>query len=150
MIMSHIESDVRGLLLVCPNCGKRTRMTYEHLGSTFKCGHCHTELPPPAAPVDIGSDDAFEALTSRAALPVLIDFWAPWCGPCKMVAPEVEKAADQLAGRLIVGKVKTEGLPMLAQRFQISAIPLMAVFSQGREIARKPGAMPAPAICQFV
>jgi len=149
-VMSHIESDERGLLLVCPNCGKRTRMNYEHLGRTLRCGHCHTALPMAATPVDISSEAAFDALTTRSPLPILCDFWAPWCGPCKMVAPELEKVAEQLTGQVIVAKLNTEELPSLARRFQVSAIPLMAVFHGGREIARKPGAIPAPAIRQFV
>ena len=147
--MSHIETDDRGLLVACPHCGKRNRMTYERLGQTFRCGQCHTELPPPAAPVDVANEPAFDALTGRSSLAVLVDFWAPWCGPCKMVAPELEKVAGESAGHLLVAKVNTEDLPNLAQRFQVSAIPMMALFKNGREVARQAGAMPATAIRKF-
>jgi thioredoxin 2 len=121
--MNAIELDERGLLVACPNCGKRNRLKYEGLGQTFRCGRCKNELPPPREPIDIKSDSAFEALTSRSALPVLVDFWAPWCGPCKMVAPEVVKVANQAAGRFLVSKVNTEESPDLGRKFRVNARP---------------------------
>jgi len=148
--MNHIETDDRGLLVACPNCGKRNRLTYERLGQTFRCGQCHNDLPPPSAPADVTSEAAFNGLTGRSPLPVLVDFWAPWCGPCKMVAPELDKVAEESAGQWLVAKVNTENFPGIAQRFRVSAIPMMALFKGGREVARKSGAMPAPAIRQFV
>lgn len=147
---SRIEVDARGLVVTCPNCGKRNRMAYERLGKTFRCGGCHNELPPVSEPIEIRDEKAFEALTGQDALPVLVDFWAPWCGPCKMVAPEVSKAAAQGAGRWLAAKVNTEELPGLAQHFGVSAIPLMVLFKNGREIARQAGAMPAQRIRAFV
>ncbi|HTL55944.1 MAG TPA: thioredoxin [Candidatus Limnocylindrales bacterium] len=101
-------------------------------------------------PVAVDDPDAFEALTGQSALPVLVDFWAPWCGPCKMVTPELVKVASQLAGKLVIAKVNTEESPRLAQRFAISAIPTLVLFKAGKEIARQAGAMPAPAILQFI
>jgi thioredoxin 2 len=147
---ANIELDETGLLLSCPQCGKRNRMNYERLGQTFRCGQCHTDLPPPDAAIDVKSEPIFDALTTRSALPVLVDFWAPWCGPCKIAAPEFEKVAADGAGRWVVAKVNTEELPGLAQRFRISAIPTMALFKGGKEVARKAGAMPAVAIRQFI
>lgn len=125
-------------------------MTYERLGHLFRCGHCQTELMPPAEPIEIENETAFASLISRSNLPILVDFWAPWCGPCKMVAPEVVKAAAQSAGRSVIAKVDTESVPSLAQRFQIHSIPTFVLFQAGREIARKSGALPAAAICQFI
>ncbi len=125
-------------------------MTYERLGQTFRCGNCQTELPAPGEPVDVTGEGIFASIVGESALPVLVDFWAPWCGPCKMVAPELVKVAAGGAGDWIVAKVNTEELPALAQRFRISSIPTLALFHKGREIARKSGAMSASAIRQFV
>src|ERR1700716_1336614 len=148
--MKTIELDERGVVRACPKCGQRNRLLYERLGSTFRCSKCQAELSQPSEPIDVPRDLEFDALISRSALPVLTDFWAPWCGPCKMVAPELAKVAAQGAGRWLVAKVNTEELPGLAQRFRVDAIPMLALFKAGREVARQSGAMPAPAIRQFI
>jgi thioredoxin 2 len=148
--VSEIGADEHGLLMNCPNCGQRNRLKYEALKQTFRCAKCQTELHPPAEPIDVRSDLAFDALISRSSLPVLVDFWAPWCGPCKMVAPEVRKVAKETVGRLIVVKVNTEEVPTLGHRFRVTAIPTMALFENGLEIARQAGAMPAPQIRKFI
>ena len=134
----------------CPQCGQRNRLKFQGLTKTFRCGKCHNELPLPAEPVDVRSDAVFDSLITRSPLPVLVDFWAPWCGPCKMVAPEIHKVAAESAGRLVVAKINTEEVPSLAQRFRITAIPTMALFKNGLEVARQQGAMPAPGIRKFV
>jgi thioredoxin 2 len=144
------ELDEHGLLLSCPKCGRRNRMRYEGLGKVFRCGQCQSELEPVAEPVDVHSDLIFDALVSHSALPVLVDFWAPWCGPCKMVAPEVRKVSRETAGRLLVAKVNTEEVQSLARRYRITAIPTMVLFRNGIEVARQPGAMPAPQIRRFI
>jgi thioredoxin 2 len=148
--MSTIQLDERGLLLSCPQCGRRNRMTYERLGQDFRCGNCHTELGPPAEPVEVTNENAFEALIQRSALPVLVDFWAPWCGTCKMMAPELVKAASASAGQCVIAKLNTEDVPALAQQFAIHAIPTLILFERGREVARHSGALPAAAIRQFI
>jgi len=136
--------------MACPKCGQRNRLKYEALKRPFRCGKCQTELRAPGDPVDVRHDLVFDALISRSALPVLVDFWAPWCGPCKMVASEVRKVADETAGQVLVVKVNTEEVPTLAQRFRITAIPAMVLFMNGFEVARQAGAMPAPAIRKFI
>jgi len=148
--MNNIETDERGILITCPKCGRRNRMKYEGLGKVFRCGQCKSELRPLGEPVDLHSDLVFDALISRSALPVLVDFWAPWCGPCKMVAPEIRKVAIEAAGQVLVAKVNTEELPSLAQRFRVTAIPTMSIFRNGIEVAHQAGAMAAPAIRKFL
>ena len=148
--MNNIESDESGILLSCQKCGRRNRLKYEGLGQTFRCGQCQTELQPLGEPVDVRRDLVFDTLISRSALPVLVDFWAPWCGPCKMVAPEVRKVATESAGHLLVAKVNTEEVPSLAHRFRITAIPTMALFRNGIVVARQAGAMSPPAIRKFI
>ncbi len=148
--MTTIVPDDRGLILACPQCGQRNRMIYERLGQTFRCSKCHTELRSPREPVEVKGEAAFDALTSRSAVPVVVDFWVPWCGPCKMVAPELVKVAATSVDQWIIAKLNTEKLPGIAQRFRISAIPTLAIFKAGREVARQAGAMLAPAIRQFI
>jgi thioredoxin 2 len=148
--MNEIETDERGILITCPKCGRRNRMKYQGLGKVFRCGQCKSELRPLGEPVDVRSDLVFDALISRSALPVLVDFWAPWCGPCKMVAPEIRKVATEAAGQVLVAKVNTEELPSLARRFRVTAIPTMSIFRNGIEVAHQAGAMAAPAIRKFL
>ena len=139
--------DGRGMIVPCPNCGQRNRVPF---GRTAKCGRCGTPLGGPSEPVEVPSAEAFDALVRASAVPVVVDFWAPWCGPCRMVAPELARVAAANAGRWIVVKVNTDALPELGERFAIRSIPTMAVFARGREVARTAGARPAADIEAFV
>jgi thioredoxin 2 len=139
--------DSKGIIVTCPNCGQRNRVPF---GKDAKCGKCGTPLGNPAEPVEVLSAEAFDALVRLANEPIVVDFWAPWCGPCRVVAPELVKVAEANAGRWLIVKVNTEALPDLADRFQIRSIPTMAVFANGREVARTAGARPAADIEAFV
>jgi thioredoxin 2 len=97
-------------------------------------------LAPLAEPLEV-DERTFDEIVSSASVPVLVDFWAPWCGPCRMVAPEVKKAAERLAGKALVLKVNTEQHPELAGRFAVQSIPTFAVFSGGRRLTQQAGAM---------
>jgi thioredoxin 2 len=117
---------------------------------TAKCGKCGSILSGAAEPVEVPSVAAFDALIRGSDQPVVVDFWAPWCGPCHMVAPEIVRVAASNAGRWTVVKVNTEALPELGDRYSIRSIPTMAVFAAGREVARTSGARPAADIEAFV
>jgi thioredoxin 2 len=148
--MSEVAIDSKGVVLACASCGQRNRIAYSSLNAGTRCGKCKAALPPVSEPINVDSEGEFELLIGSGSLPVLVDFWAEWCGPCKMVAPEIAKVAAQAAGRLIVAKVNTEHVPGLAQRFQVSSIPSLAVFMHGREAGRIAGARPAAGILAFV
>jgi thioredoxin 2 len=141
-----LSSDDRGVLVKCPSCGQMNRQGYQHLNRTIRCAKCHTNLPRPNAPVNVGSATAFDALIKDSPVPVLVDFWAPWCGPCRMMAPEVEKLAQQATGTALIVKVDTDAVPELGERFGIRSIPTVAVFKNGQVVARESGARPAAAL----
>ena len=148
--MSAASLDSRGVIIPCSHCGQKNRVAYERLGDEVRCASCKTAMPSPADPIEVGSSADFEALIARSSLPVIVDYWAPWCGPCRMVAPELQKVAARQAGRFLVVKVNTDELPDLGERFRIRSIPTMAVFAGGREVARTSGARPAHDIEAFV
>jgi thioredoxin 2 len=126
---------------VCSECKAVNRIPVRHLADTGKCGKCSAQLPPQGAPIEVSSENQFDDIVAAARVPVLVDFWAPWCGPCRTVAPEVKKAAHNLAGKAIVLKVDTDALGDLAQRYQIQSIPNFAVFSGGRLVRQRAGAI---------
>ena len=141
--------DTRGIRRSCPSCGTVNRLVYGALHQTSRCGSCGTTLAPPDGPVETPSPEVFEAARAASSLPILVDFWAPWCGPCRAVAPELDKVAARHAGEWLVVKVNTEAHGEIGQQFRIQSIPTMAVFSAGHEVARSSGARPAEAIETF-
>ena len=115
----------------CQSCGKANRIPAKHLADTGRCGACKTALPPMAEPIEVGAAE-FDEVIRESKVPVLVDFWAEWCGPCRMAAPHVAQVARELAGNAVVLKVDTERSPEVAERFNVRGIPNFAVFAQGK------------------
>jgi thioredoxin 2 len=135
-------------IVVCPDCQSANRIPAARLGDDPRCGKCKQPIFA-GRPVAL-TDQTFDRHLSRSEVPLVVDFWAPWCGPCKMMAPFFEQAASELEPHVRLVKVNTDENPMLAQRYQINSIPTTAVFKGGREVARQPGAMNLPQLLQWI
>jgi thioredoxin 2 len=129
------------MIRTCPGCGTKNRIPAEHLADTGRCGSCKADLPPVKEPIDADAD-LFDEITRNAKVPVLVDFWAAWCGPCRMAAPEVHRAATDNAGKAVVLKVDTDKHPELAQRYGVQGIPNFLVMKDGQVVHQQPGYVP--------
>jgi thioredoxin 2 len=138
-------SQTRSTIVRCPYCAKANRVPAAAAGVP-RCGNCHKPLP---WITDAGDDDFTEVVES-SALPVVVDLWAPWCGPCRMVSPSLETLARELAGRVKLVKIDVDRSPELAARYQVQAVPTLMVLRNGEVLARQPGALPLTALRQWV
>ena len=150
MSAAPLVADERGVVVVCPSCGQKNRIAFDQLGASARCGRCKSAVAATTRPLEVVQSPDFDRLVNESAIPVVVDFWAPWCGPCRMVAPELVKVAARANGRYLVVKVNTDALNDLGERFRIRSIPTMAVFHRGREVTRTTGARPAAEIEAFI
>jgi thioredoxin 2 len=150
--MSANAATEAATIRICPSCGAKNRVRVDLAGETPRCGRCHADLSTaatapsaPDRPVTV-TEASFPAEVERSALPVLVEFWAPWCGPCRMVAPMLEQLARDRAGRLKIAKVNVDENPALQARFGVQAIPTMALFRGGALVTQVRGAVPRQAL----
>ncbi|MFH8596595.1 thioredoxin [Streptomyces rimosus] len=138
-------NTIRTTTVTCPNCGRGNRIPVAAEGRP-RCGHCKQPLP---WLVDAGDDD-FAEIAERASVPVVVDLWATWCGPCRRVSPALEQVARDLAGRIKLVKVDVDKNPQLSRRFEVQAVPTLLVLDRGEQVARQAGAAPAHVLRAWV
>ena len=146
--MSGTDSSARHAIVPCASCGKLNRVNMDKVGATAVCGTCKSALHVDA-PVVL-TDANFVVVVSQSTVPVMVDFYADWCGPCKMMAPVFADFARRQKGRVLVAKVNTDENPGVSMRFGIRSIPTLTVMRGGQEVARQVGAVPMAALEQMV
>ena len=137
------------MIRVCEACGRKNRVPAAKLAANGRCGACAAELRAQDAPLEVTTAE-FDEIASGAEVPILVDFWAEWCGPCRMAAPAVEQVAKQASGRALVLKVNTERHPELAQRYAVRALPNFVVLRRGQVVRQEAGLADARTLAQWL
>ncbi len=144
---SHTATETPKSHVVCPHCNTINRIANDDLSKQVECGQCHQNLLPGQS-IALNAAN-FAKHTQKSDLPVVVDFWAPWCGPCRQMAPAFEQAAAQLSGKVQLAKLNTEEAQAISGQFGIRSIPTMVLFQNGKEVARQSGAMGASDIVRW-
>ena len=137
------------VLRTCTHCGKTNRIPAHHLSDTGRCGNCKNPLPPIDEPVPVGPAE-FDEIIRESRVPVLVDFWAAWCGPCRMIAPALDELSTELGDRVTIAKLNIDENPHVPTKYGVRGIPTMMIFSQGQVAATKVGALPKSKIKEWI
>ena len=142
-----MAAPTQSLIIGCPNCGAKNRVNFDAaLKQQPVCGKCKSPLPAPSTEPVIVTDSNFNTVVEKSHLPVLLDLWAAWCGPCRMIAPTIKILASELAGKVLVGKLDVDANPRTAARFGVQSIPTLLILKDGKEVDRIVGVQSREAI----